>query len=75
MADTVNQLVNTACANNGALIHSVIEYVGGTVAVASLVANARKYLPAPLVTLLDAVALNFAKQAADTAAKQQGAKP
>ena len=66
-ADTVNQLAQVVCANHGAYIHSAIEYVSGTIAVAALVRNGRawlsKYVPAPVLRVLDAVALKFAKEA------------
>lgn len=59
--DTTNTIVQAACADNGALLTNVIAWVGGTVGVASVLANFRNRLPAPVVSLLDSLALNFVK--------------
>lgn len=60
--DSVTQsAVSAVCANNGALILHAIAWVFGTVGVASIVANFRNRMPAPVVKVIDVLAFNFVK--------------
>ena len=62
----LNQVITDVCANSGALL-KFAAYAGGTISAASLLANFRKLLPAPIASMLDLVALNLVKAAAQTA--------
>ena len=57
-------VVDTVCANNGAFLTGTVAYVAGAVGLASVLANFRNKLPASVVSVLDALALNFVKSAA-----------
>lgn len=59
--DTTGLFVTTVCADNGAVLHYVVEGVLGLSVVASGLANLRKAIPAPILAVLDAFALNFVK--------------
>lgn len=66
-----HQIIDAACANGGALIHYLVEGVLGISVVASALANARNYLPAWAVPVVDKIALNFISNLAEKAAKEQ----
>ena len=59
---SVDQAIADACANNGAFLHWLVGVLG-TVVGASALANFRKMLPPGVVAIVDALALNFIKNA------------
>jgi hypothetical protein len=68
MDSTLHTVIADACANNGALLEHWIAWIAGISTVASLIANLRNRIPAPVLTVIDTLALNFVKQAAEDAA-------
>jgi len=63
---TVDDVIAGACADHGAFLHWLVGSFGAVVG-ASALANFRTMLPPPVVTVIDAVALNFIKSAGKTA--------
>jgi len=74
----IDALIDQACSDNAALLKSAVAYIGGTVAVASIISNARNSIaklpggPAA-VKFLDVAAFNFVKRAAQEAAQKGSA--
>ena len=59
----IQSAASLACSDNGSYIVQAVAYIGGTVGVASVVANFRNKLPPVVVQVADALALNFVKAA------------
>ena len=74
MDPTVNTIVSDVCANNGALLLQILAWGGSAIAGASFVANFRKYLPSWLMPVVDMIALNFVKAAAQAAQQKEPPK-
>lgn len=67
----VGALLDDAC-NNKAAVLQVLEWVVGILGTsfgASLLSNLRSHIPAPLIAVLDTLALNFVHKAAAQAAE------
>jgi hypothetical protein len=71
--DITQTIVSTACANDGALITDAVAWIAGTVGIASVAANFRKRLPAPVARVIDMLALNFVREL-ERDAQQDAAK-
>jgi hypothetical protein len=67
-APSVSDVVGLACADNGARLTRGIAWVGGAIGASSLIANFRSKIPAPLMSVIDAVALNWIKSETSTKA-------
>ena len=68
MADPT-QIAQLICANNGAVLSQIIGWGLGAIGGASLLANFRGKIPAPVMSVVDAVALNWVKS--ETAPKDK----
>jgi hypothetical protein len=73
--DFLTQVTTTVCANNGALLSHWLSYtvetLVHTVAAASFLGLARKYIPPQAIPIIDRLALNTL----ETAAREAAASP
>jgi hypothetical protein len=77
--DFLTQVTATVCSSNGALLSQWLNYIAETaihtVAVASFIGLARKYLPEQAIPIIDRLALNTLAAAAKAAAVKQEPPP